>query len=61
MARHARSLNIAASPQAVWAVLVDVEHWPTWASQFERLERLEAGPLALGSTVRCKTTDRLRV
>ncbi len=58
MARHARSLNIAASPQAVWAVLVDVEHWPTWASQFERLERLEAGPLALGSTVRCKTTDR---
>ncbi len=58
MSRVARSIDIAAPPEAVWAVLADVEHWPTWASQFERLERLEAGPLALGSTVRCKTTDR---
>jgi len=58
MSRYAHSVDIAASPEAVWGVLVGVEHWPTWASQFERLERLDAGPLALGSTVRCKTTDR---
>jgi hypothetical protein len=58
MARVARSIDIAASPDAVWAVLADVEHWGRWASQFERLERLEAGPLAMGSAVRCKTTDR---
>jgi len=58
MTRQARSIDIAAPPGAVWAALVDVEKWPTWASQFERLDRLEAGPLALGSTVRCKTTDR---
>ena len=58
MSRVARNIDIAASPDAVWAVLADVEHWPSWASQFERLERLEPGPLALGSTVRCKTTDR---
>ncbi|MDQ2935106.1 MAG: SRPBCC family protein [Chloroflexota bacterium] len=58
MSRHSHSIDIGASPEAVWAVLVDVEHWPTWASQFERLERLEAGPLAVGNTVRCKTTDR---
>jgi hypothetical protein len=58
MSRQTRNIDIAASPEAVWTALADVEHWPTWASQFERLERLEAGPLALGSTVRCKTTDR---
>ena len=58
MSRVARSIDIAASPDAVWTVLADVEHWPRWASRFERLERLEAGPLAMGSTVRCKTTDR---
>jgi hypothetical protein len=34
--------------------MVDVETWPTWASQFERLERLDAGPLALGSRVRVR-------
>jgi uncharacterized protein YndB with AHSA1/START domain len=49
-----RSIDIAASPEAVWTALVDVEHWPTWASQFERLEHLEAGPLGLGSCVRVK-------
>jgi uncharacterized protein YndB with AHSA1/START domain len=58
MSRIARSIDIAASPTAVWAALADVERWPTWASQFERIERREAGPLALGSKVRCKTTDR---
>lgn len=58
MSRQTRTIHIAAPPEAVWAALVDVERWPTWASQFERLERLESAPLALGSTVRCKTTDR---
>jgi hypothetical protein len=58
MSRVSRSVDIAASPDAVWAVLADVERWPRWASQFERLEPMEAGPLAVGKTVRCKTTDR---
>jgi hypothetical protein len=52
MTRLARSIDIAASPTAVWAVLVDIEHWPIWASQFERLERLDGAPLALRSRVR---------
>jgi hypothetical protein len=60
MSRLAHSIDIAASPTAVWAVLVDVEHWPKWAPQFERLERIEPGSLALGSTVRVTTSDRRR-
>jgi hypothetical protein len=49
---YARSIRINAPPAIVWAAIVDVETWPAWASQFRRLERLDAGPLALGSRVR---------
>jgi len=52
MSKYARSIRIGAIPAAVWAAIVDVETWPTWASQFKRLERLDAGPLASGSRVR---------
>ena len=32
--------------------MLDLVRWPTWAPQFTRLERLDAGPLAVGSRVR---------
>jgi hypothetical protein len=54
MSRFARSIRIAATPADVWKVLVDVESWPVWASQFRRLERLDSSALALGSRVRVK-------
>ena len=54
MARLAREVHIAAPASAVWAVMMDVEAWPTWASQFKRLERVDAGPLALGSRIRVR-------
>jgi hypothetical protein len=50
--RFARSIRIAAPSTEVWAAIVDVEAWPAWASQFKRLERLDRGPLAIGSRVR---------
>ncbi len=54
VSRHTRSIRIAASPADVWAAIVDVERWPAWASQFERLEPLDVGPLAQGSRVRVR-------
>lgn len=54
MSRSARTARVAAPAADVWAAIADVERWPTWASQFERLERLDAGPLALGTRVRVK-------
>ncbi len=54
MARYGRSIRVEAPAAQVWATLVDVETWPVWASQFKRLERLDAGPLAVGSRVRVK-------
>jgi hypothetical protein len=59
MSRFARSIHIAATPADVWKVLVDVEVWPVWASQFSRLERLDSAPLGLGSRVRVKPKGML--
>ena len=52
MSKFARGIRIRAPSADGWAAIVDVEAWPAWASQFRRLERLDAGPLAVGSRVR---------
>ncbi len=59
MSRFARSIRIAATPADVWKVLVDIEAWPLWASQFTRLERLDSAPLGPGSRVRVKPKGML--
>lgn len=56
MSRFARTIHINAPRNDVWRVMMDIEAWPAWASQFKRLERLDSGPLALGSRVRVRPT-----
>jgi uncharacterized protein YndB with AHSA1/START domain len=59
MTRFARSIRIEAPAADVWAAMMDVETWPTWASQFKRLERLDGGPLGQGSRVRVRPKGQL--
>jgi carbon monoxide dehydrogenase subunit G len=44
--------SIDAPADAVWRVLADVERWPEWTPTITKIERLDSGPLGVGSRVR---------
>jgi uncharacterized protein YndB with AHSA1/START domain len=54
MRLFAETIDIAAPPARVWAVMTDVERWPEWTASMTRVERLDREPLRVGSKVRIK-------
>lgn len=48
------SRHIAASTQPVWDVMIDVARWPEWTPTIESVERLDAGPLRIGSRTKVR-------
>ena len=48
--RHIVEIHV--SPPHVWNVLLDVEHWPEWTTSVSKIQRMDIGPLTLGSRTR---------
>jgi uncharacterized protein YndB with AHSA1/START domain len=48
------STRIEAPPALVWRVTEDVERWPHWTPTVTSVERVDTGPLGLGSTARIR-------
>jgi len=47
-----RTVTIVAPPDRVWAMVIDVERWPERIPTVDAVERLDAGPLTVGSRTR---------
>jgi carbon monoxide dehydrogenase subunit G len=54
MTRFSKTVEIRASPQRVWTVLRDVGRWDEWTPTVTSIERLDGGPLSVGSRVRIR-------
>jgi uncharacterized membrane protein len=54
MASETVVTDIAAPPDRVWQSVIDVDSWPRLMDSVTSVERLDAGPLRVGSRVKVK-------
>jgi hypothetical protein len=51
---YEQTIDVAASAEDVWSVLVDVEVWPTWTASMTSVQLTTPGPLRLGAVARVR-------
>jgi uncharacterized membrane protein len=52
MKDYSVSVQIAAPPDQVWAVMRDIDRWHEWTPSITSIRRLNDGPFAIGTRVR---------
>ena len=50
--RYERAVEIDATAEQVWGVLVDVENWPSWTPSVRHVEPLDGSDVKVGSRFR---------
>src|SRR5580700_6040354 len=54
MTSFSATIDIDARAEHVWEVFQDIERWPEWNPTVTSLERLDTGPLTVGSRARIR-------
>ena len=54
VASESLSIDISVAQERVWQVIADVESWPQWTRSMTTVQRLDDGPLRVGSRARVK-------
>lgn len=54
MTQFSITVDIHAPPDRVWAVMSDIERWPEWTPTVASTQRVDRGPLAVGSRARIR-------
>jgi uncharacterized membrane protein len=54
MTIYSAEATTSAPQDQVWQALVDVTDWPRWSTSYTSIQRLDEGPLAVGSRARVK-------
>lgn len=52
MKDYSISVQIAAPPEEVWAVMSDIERWPEWTPSITSIRRINPGPFRIGARAR---------
>jgi ribosome-associated toxin RatA of RatAB toxin-antitoxin module len=60
MAVTTDEIVIDASIAEVWALVIDIEHWPDFVPAVTSLERLDHGPVRIGSQARLRQPGQPR-
>ena len=48
------SIDIAAPPERIWAIMSDVARWPEWTPTVTSIEMLDGEPLRIGARARIR-------
>ena len=49
--KFSASVEINAAPEKAWALVKNVEEWPSWIPSLKKIEKVCEGPLGVGSQV----------